>query len=39
MNTKQPSPSVLCDNIILFGVAEDHIHPAGSCDPAPPETQ
>ncbi len=39
MNTKQASSGVLCDNITLFGVAEDHRSPAGSGDPPTPQTQ
>ncbi len=39
INTKQPSSGVLCDNITLFGVAEDHLRAVGSGDPPPPQTQ
>ncbi len=38
INTKQPLSGVLCGNITLFGVAEDHLHPVGSGDP-PPQIQ
>ncbi len=38
-NTKQPTSDVLCGNITLIEVTDDHLHPVFPGDPLPPQTQ